>query len=161
MSLQMQYCHVSAAIAYLLLWIVFASPFIVIPSQHMSFCYTLFNRCTMSNLSSSASTLDKPSKQLKSHQLLLSPVFRQSYAENSFIWNNSVIIYSLSRWRWPMFLEAFHTGSMLNALCPVAFPWMQRTLINVALVHGVGHFAAISLASRLHYNVTKLIPWPI
>ena len=47
---------------------------------------------------------------------------------------------------------------MLNVVPAMVFSWMEGTLINAALVHGMGHLAAISLASRLHYNVTGLIP---
>lgn len=52
----------------------------------------------------------------------------------------------------------FHIGSMLNVVPAMVFSRMEGTLINAALVHGMGHLAAISLASRLHYNVTGLIP---
>lgn len=50
---------------------------------------------------------------------------------------------------------------MLNVVSAMPISWMRGTLINATLVHGVGHFASISLASRLHYNVTELIPQAI
>jgi len=51
----------------------------------------------------------------------------------------------------------FSTEPTLNALCCSAERATQGTLINATSAH----FAAISLGSRLHYNVTGLIPAPI
>lgn len=53
--------------------------------------------------------------------------------------------------------RGFSTEPTLNALCCSAERATRGTLINATSAH----FAAISLGSRLHYNVTGLIPAPI